>query len=97
MTIKVPLKSLRLPGTYPGMAGEGGKEKEILPEVQDPVSFSVEGVVTAVDGDAADVEIRFVNGERPAATSAGREAKSAKSEEEFMAEAAEAADLEEGY
>lgn len=65
MIIKVPLKSLRLPGIYPGMTGEGEEEKEVLPEAKDPVSFSVEGVVTAVNGDMADVEVRFINGERP--------------------------------
>jgi hypothetical protein len=98
VTIKVPLKSLRLPGIYPGMVGEGEEEKEVLPEKGDPVSFSVEGVVTGVTGDMGDVEVRFINGERPSAHDAG-EKKETKSEEPNdeadLAKLAEEADAEE--
>lgn len=66
MIVQVPLESLRLPGIYPGATGPDGKEaKDISPEVNDPVSFSIEGVVTAISGHTADVEVRLINGDRP--------------------------------
>lgn len=66
MIVQVPLESLRLPGIYPGANGPDGKEaKDISPEVNDPVSFSIEGVVTAISGNTADVEVRLINGDRP--------------------------------
>jgi hypothetical protein len=66
MIVQVPLASLRLPGIYPGATGPDGKEgKDITPEMNDPVSFSVEGIVSAISGQTADVEIRLINGGRP--------------------------------
>lgn len=92
MTIKVPLNALRLPGIYPGMDG-GDEEKEVLPEQNDPVSFSVEGVVSKVVGDMAEVNVRFVNGQRPgeAEPAAEKSEESEMSEDEMQA-AAEMAD-----
>lgn len=102
MTIKVPLKSLRLPGIYPGSVGPDGKEeKEVLPEAGDPVSFSVEGVVTGVTDDMGDVEVRFINGERPGAQDAegaenGGATKNPEADEAAsLAKMAEEADAEE--
>lgn len=65
MTIKVPLKSLRLPGGIMSQTSSEEDSEGVTPEVNDPVSFSVEGVVKTVTGDIADVEVRFINGERP--------------------------------
>jgi len=66
MIVQVPLESLRLPGIYPGATGPDGSEaKDISPEVNDPVSFSIEGVVTAISGNTADIEVRLINGDRP--------------------------------
>lgn len=65
MIIKVPLKSLRLPGNVMSPVSAEEDAEGVTPEVNDPVSFSVEGVVKTVSGDVADVEVRFINGERP--------------------------------
>ncbi len=71
------------------------EEKEVTPEKNDPVSFHVEGVVTKVTGDVCEVDVRFVNGERPA-VSKQEKPKAEKTEEENLREAAMTADEEEG-
>ena len=47
------------------MSVEEKEQETVSPEVNDPVSFSVEGVVKSVSGELAEVEVRFINGERP--------------------------------
>jgi len=67
LTVKIPLKSLQLPASP--MAGEKLESEEgELPQVNDPVSFHAEGVVTGISGDSAMVSISFINGERPGET-----------------------------
>ena len=61
MKIQIPVNSLQLRG---GMPVAEGEEEQIKPEVNDPVNFSVEGVVTAISGTTATVDVRFINGER---------------------------------
>ena len=99
MTVQVPVSALRLPGIYPGSPGE--ESKDVTPEQGDPVSFSVEGVVSSVSGAMATVEVRLINGERPEASegSAKHEAGESKEmeadEEANLAKMASEADEEE--
>lgn len=93
MTIKVPLKSLRLPGGIGSIPmGEESEQESVSPEVNDPVSFSVEGVVKSVSGEVADVEVRFINGERPGQSEAKEEEKDPTEEE--LGKMAKKADME---
>lgn len=66
MKIQIPVNSLQLRGGNMPVGIEG-EEGQIKPEVNDPVNFSVEGVVTAISGNTATVDVRFINGERPEA------------------------------
>ena len=87
MNLSIPHKALSL---------AGGEEAEpVTPEVNDPVSFTVEGVVTGKSGDNCEVEVQSVNGER---ISPGKESETEeKSEDEDLEAMAMQADEEEGY
>ena len=76
MTITIPSKVLRLPV----MPGE--KAEAVTPEANDPVSFHCEGVVKNCVGDNCEVEIRFVNGERPEGGDQSEEGESVEKESE---------------
>lgn len=96
MKLSIPHKALRLPAVM-NMQTEDGKESEaITPEVNDPVSFTVEGIVTGKSGDNCEVEVRFVNGERPEATKSKEEPEE-KSEDDDLEAMAMKADEEESY
>ena len=97
MKITVPKKALRLPAGM--MAAVDGKEEDsVTPEVNDPVSFNVEGVVTSVNGENAEVEVRFVNGERPEAEAKSKENKADEEmSDDDLAAMAEKADAGEEY
>lgn len=95
MNIKVPLKSLRLPCGIGSIPMEGEEQETVSPEVNDPVSFSVEGVVKSVSGEVADVEVRFINGERPGQNEANEPDKGkGEPTEEELGKMAEKADME---
>ena len=95
MNIKVPLKSLRLPGGIGAMPmGEESEQEAVSPEVNDPVSFSVEGVVKSVSGEVADVEVRFINGERPGQSEGEADKGEKEPSEEELGKMAEKADME---
>lgn len=81
------------------MAHEEQEEGEVKPQVNDPVSFHVEGVVTAINGDMADVSVAFVNGERPGEPHNEPEEKTESDDvtEEDLTKAAKAADEEKDY
>lgn len=63
MNIQIPVNSLKLRNQM--LTSTEGEEETIKPEVNDPVDFSIEGVVTAISGNTATVNVRFINGERP--------------------------------
>lgn len=95
MTIQIPVNSLQLRGGMPMTAD--GEEEQIKPEVNDPVNFSVEGVVTAISGATATVDVRFINGERPDHEGGESQEKEASEKEptgDELAKMAEAADAE---
>ena len=73
--------------------GDEGDEKAVTPEVNDPVSFTVEGVVKSVKGSNAEVEVRFINGERPGGKDDKPE-KDAEPSDEDLSKMAEEADAE---
>lgn len=92
MKLTIPKQVLRLPA---GMMPHGeGREEALTPEVNDPVSFTVEGVVTAVTGENAEVEVRFVNGERPVAAAKEEEPKATGPSDDDLLAMAEKADAE---
>jgi hypothetical protein len=66
LEIQIPTKTLAVT-RYSAPIGpdEESAEEEILPEANDPIDFRAEGIVKAVKGDTATVEIRFINGKRP--------------------------------
>lgn len=76
MTITLPKKALSIKGY---LAQE--EDEEILPEVNDPVSFHAEGIVKSVSGDTCEVELRFINGERPTGSTEKKSAKTSSDDE----------------
>jgi len=91
MKIKVPLNSITI------KRWNGGEDQEeITPSVGDPVDFSVEAVVSAINGGEAEVDIRFINGERPEHEAGeSQEGESKEPSEEELGKMAEEADAEE--
>jgi hypothetical protein len=99
MKIKVPLSSVTIERYPMAMTSEGDGPKKITPEVNDPVDFRIEGVVTSISGDTAEIDVRFLNGERPGGAAAVEDDKAKKDEAEMseddMMAAAEEADAAE--
>ena len=65
LIVKIPLKSLQIPASPMVGSSETESDEGELPQVNDPVSFHAEGVVTGISGDVATVTVSFINGERP--------------------------------
>lgn len=97
MKLMIPHKALRLPVMMAAGPMDGKESDPITPEINDPVSFTVEGVVTGKSGDNCEVEVRFVNGERPEGSSKSKEEPEEKSEEDDLEAMAMKADEEESY
>lgn len=90
MKIKVPLNSIIIK-RWNG----GDDEEKITPSVGDPVDFSVEAVVSSISGGIAEVDIRFINGERPGQNESNEPDKGEKEPtEEELGKMAEKADME---
>lgn len=89
MKIKVPLNSIII------KRWNGGEDEEkITPSEGDPVDFSVEAVVSSISGGIAEVDIRFINGERPGQSEAEADKGEKEPSEEELGKMAEKADME---